>query len=45
MIRFIQMGALALVFASSQALAQDLGAGVEAYHAGDYEAVLDVTES
>ena len=35
------MGALALVFASSQALAQDFGAGLEAYNAGNYEAALE----
>ena len=32
--------ALAVVFASSQVLAQDFETGVEAYNAGDYEAAL-----
>jgi len=39
--KFIQMGALALVFASSQVLAQNLNAGLEAYNAGNYEAALE----
>ena len=41
MIRFIQMGALALVFASSQVLAQDYDAGLKAYNAGNYGAALE----
>ena len=35
------MGALALVFASSQVLAQDFDAGLEAHNAGNYEAALE----
>ena len=41
MIRFTQMGALALVFASSQVVAQDYDAGLKAYSVGDYEAALE----